>query len=578
MESTFSTSGRRGIGGSPIHRIFIHRTDPSFLLVKNSTSALEVQLITIEDIEAPFDDCPPSLFVSSSKELSQESVIQLKNSGVEVCGIITSKSPAGIIRLLRRILSSKKKFHTSGWVCGNEKQLLHLPENVRKLNTDIMSIDFFLGEIGVDAMYGILIGHGREDVCYWEHFAICGQECNSPVSACAPTYCHIPKPKINMKWCQAGILLVLSCLAGKIGHGLFPAECKLSSTYLASGGRAVIAPTGLLTVTPELVITAIYLIESGVPASQIALQLHEYQREFIGEFVTFNVFGDPTAFVSQEYMGTKPSSPLVSKISTLKDRDQLLRYLEGLTSLATLKLLSTEAVSLRDTLQYSLDTLGKLSYQIEKGRQPRSRFIDFYSEFREECTKIENEVAMQLFKSTNNGYFWLLERYDWFERDSGPDGQCGLCGSRTTSTKFSHPLQACTPRLLVVCENCGVIEDRDTLGVTASVTALSVLKRQNGSVGAVADIKVSSFKMGKEIVISINVNNAANSLKRSYIREISTNSSLQPFKQKFKNEYRFQIELDGCPPGVYILKIFLLSELHLTIASAPISTLNSQLY
>ena len=548
--------------------VLANPSDPFFVVAREFSELLSAPLLTTEKAD-PARARASTYLVASSPFLDQRLVRHLKDSGLASLGIVSAPNLGQAREVCFRLAEDRSHCIAKSWIATSGLMSEALAGDFEFIDTGAVKADDFRVLTRAHAGLGLVVGHGREDVCYFENFAICGQTSGLACGSCTPDECPIHKTKIFGNEVGAELLIVFSCYAGRIGEGLFPPECRLSLSLLQGSSRSIIAPAGLLTLTSDLIAVAVRAFLTGSSPADIANLCEDFHRINTGEHIELNVFGDPGV------SGTVVRNMRVSARQGRKDVERLaghLRCIEsGLKSLRSLGLLPEEGEELALALERSFDKLGRLAHQVAAGRSFGQKLVSIADDFRALAKGMEEQVMQTLMWSVGERYFWLAEHYDWFKRVENDSGVCPQCLNDTRLETFRHPFETTDDRIRVSCERCGVIEDRGRSG--ASVTLPRYKTEVSSGNNVMIELETTISGPTKDLLIGAAINSGASLVKYSEVRYESGRVDNLPCRLREGGTVTIRIYISRPRAGIYVAKVFAVRDLHITEASSPISFL-----
>lgn len=548
-----------------VDAVFSDPRDLYWPIAERLAYKLSIPLVSVLEAKETTSYRSAYLFCSP-KSLEQEIVQRMNRRGLAL-GILSAPNIDVARQVADRFGSEKPGARQSPWVAGNTNVLPQIVrEDVQLIDTSVVDCDDFLSFMSSRASFGLIIGHGREDVCYFDNLAICGQARELPCDSCSPTNCAIQKPKVPADALSARVLFVLSCYAGKIGDGLFPPECRLSQSMLQGGASSVIAPAGIVTMTSELVSFVLESLENGLGPWELARVVEEYQQASIGETIELNVFGNPgtTSYPRPSLDGVFKKAQFHPLI------DEVARINEGAKALEALELLEGRSSDLSNALENSANKLSRLSRYSISNPETNSRLKKIVGSFVGLSQEIEEDIIDLLVKRSTSGYFWVAECYDWFVRHQSLVTDCIKCGSTAKSETFTHPWHRQQSRIRVTCSRCGVVEDRSSAGPRMRIAQHSCIRNQ-----IVTSVELKLLETdGIGALVGASINNAREMLNHAEIVFPSGHVERLPCRLQEPGPYTVKLSLLAeIPDGVHVAKIFASKSMHLTEASTPIPLL-----
>ena len=210
--------------------------------------------------------------------------------GILRYGIITGNKEA-IIHQLKKPSNTTNK--SKNWLLADNKFVTKKNfKNIEKLNAT--SFSNLQKRLARRSAVGIILGHGREDVVYFESYALCGwNTTGSAISICKTDYCPYPQKKILASTIAAEFVALLSCSAARISNGLFPLEYNLVNSLMGANTKACIAPFKLFTIRDGFIEYFVRLLESHLCISDIVYHLGSWYKSATGEENPFIALGNP---------------------------------------------------------------------------------------------------------------------------------------------------------------------------------------------------------------------------------------------------------------------------------------------
>ena len=488
-------------------------------------------------------------------------------------GIVTGETAEAVQRYLDKLQISDKKLEP-GWVLGDAQILSNIYCETQQHPANLMQLETVLEVIEKQSEYGLIVGHGREDVCYFPSFAICGQRKTSDFQPCVPHNCPYPQSKIHPDQINAQVVVWLSCSAGKIGKGLFPFGCRLALSSLAGSAVACIAPEGLFTLKPGLVEYVLNNLNQGYSVGDIATLACNWHYQATGEFAPFLVFGDPDIHVGGERLAPDHDPKLrwnladESEMSALAQvRDGLKRMVAGIEMLEQLDLLPDSGIHLKNTIGSDQSIILRLINLAPTHSKARQQLLATWSHCRSIMSDVTEHLVDNVSKQVDSGYFWLASHYSSYLVRSRMNEPCALCGSDATEEVFEHPFRPSWSRVRVTCSRCGIVEDRPVDGVSIRIASIRYSACSNS---LDMRMQVNNFNKGAHGMLFVGINNGRGALETA--RLLSSNQTAKPVLPDtvdLANPLHIELLLNPVPQGVYFVKVFWVEHLQITVASAP---------
>jgi hypothetical protein len=543
-----------------------------------------------------FNEPPPALspegqsvtLIASWKRINH-TLIQLLRSSLLISGkrrrnfgLITGLSLEMLEEFATRSTIPPSTDLAPGWILADAKLLSNIRCSSRQLLAGDLMPATLPHAIKPIADFGVLVGHGREDICYFSSFAVCGQSSlTNAVRPCHPDQCPYKLPKIYADKVTARIIVLLSCSAGKIGNGLFPSVCRLSLSSLSGGTTVCLAAHSLFTLTPGLVEYIMSLLEEGVSVGEVARLAGEWHEIATGEPDPFIVFGDPdvapyrkainkSSLVSQHWSLANTDS--LKKIENISDR--LANIYEGLETLKILELLPKIGFSLKLLIDEKEKTLTHLISIAKSNERARQHLESIWSKIELISQEVESTLIHQLVEKSLDDYFWLTSQYTHYVMIERRELACILCSSPAVQERFNHPFRSLNSRVRLTCSRCGIIQDYPINGSRIYINSVNI-QNEKDEFQAFLEMEIDSVNM-------IGLLNVAINKGRKLLDKSELIVSVEPEKHfdlpcRVVPSGREQIRLHirAITQGVYFAKVFWIEDLQLTVASAPISVLNS---
>lgn len=442
--------------------------------------------------------------------------------------LITAPSIQEIRSLAGRLFSSPKEKVGPGWIMGDESILAHVrcPERLRTLLTDRLALDEVRRQVSQPADFGVIVGHGREDVCYFEKMAICGQRTTCHTAPCDPVACVYRKPKLHADEIRARMILYLSCGAARVGEGLYPPACRLVVSSLAKYPHALLGPLGIFTLSSGIVEVLLEALFSGAPLGVVSKECGSWYQSTYKESNPFVVVGDPTISVgcpARTYGYTKrfiDSSALVDKpsVDATEPQRSVTEYaaylgivLERLETLREFGI-STEAVDeLRCALAGKSETIARLLTVSEGSGEARASLIEFMTRVEEAVDACDCQLADELTRRSQERFFWLSSCYPWRVLVVSRPVQCPICAGDAEEKTYEHRVRPCEARIRYICSRCGIVSDYPSQGVRIAIGSKRVLRQPATRIDLT--IKLSGLLPDGPVAVSGAVNGSGKTLK-----------------------------------------------------------------
>ena len=427
----------------------------------------------------------------------------------------------------------------------------------------------FLESTSATAPFGVITGHGREDICYFNKFAICGQHTALENKPCNPCDCPYDLPKVHGDTFAARILVILSCSAGKIGSGLLPSNCRIHLSCQTEHVDAIIAPVGLFTITVNLVEYVTKLLLEQKTVGEIAHAAENAQKILTGENVTFAVFGDPN--ISAELTSNRKSPRALikptDKIALEALRSKISHLADQAENLSSLSINDGTVDKFLNAQRSGAKSIGRLLKKAHTEPKCGEILSALVKDMTQTGDRIDETVVACIIEKTRRQFFWLSHHYDWYVFKRETFNRCYICASAASIRTFVHPFRTTDVRHRTTCERCGVTEDRAGNQPISTRVEISILR---GSAATEVRLALKTTKPIAQSFVDVGINNSKQ-LHYTASAILGPREIALPARFTLEDEFHIRLILSNPVNGCYFVKICLAASMQLNILSIPIA-------
>lgn len=495
-------------------------------------------------------------------------------------GVLTGATLSMIGNLADRLVPVPTEIRRPGWVLASRQIIDRIACPARTLIAEALTLTSLREATHKGAHFGVIAGHGREDVCYFANFAICGQSTCLKSRPCAKDHCPYLLDKIYADEIAARITCLLSCSAGRIGAGTLPSSCRLALSMLLGGAAACLAPTSLFSLSTGLIEYVVQLLLDGKPVGEIARLAAVWYEKATGDQDPFVVFGDPEV-TSAERLATGTGTlhwRLADEQECLavdQIASQLHDTVSGLERIQALGYLSEDGEALKTILARQDHQFAELIQLARSSDQLRAELGKLWSRIAPLRDEVELSIVRDMALRAQTEYMWLAGSYRAYSLHKGNDTTCSRCGSQARQDSFLHPFRSGLGRRRINCTLCGIVEDHGAGGVCL----VNALWQKEFSQIAL-DVEADSAPRYGALAVTINKGDGVFVRSTLLGQDHGEMQVRLPARARLSKRTRIQIDLHKPRSGVYYVKLFWIERLELTECSAPvaISVPDSQVY
>ncbi|MFN3249411.1 hypothetical protein [Roseibium album] len=475
-------------------------------------------------------------------------------------GLVTGLNLEEVEQAIAR-MKVPKTYGDRPWMIS-EPQTKLVADSVDLFAMDSLIHAAWAGVLSRQARFAIIAGHGREDILsVGSRKAFCGRRLRTGGASapdCHKNACSYPQVKIPIEGINAEILVLLSCNAGRIGDGLMPASARLALTASRTC-RAVIAPRRLYTHHEVLTDLVLALLLRGGSAADVVRAANALQLEVYGESDVFVIFGDPDAAPQELSCPKTHTRPEVSDRFVMPEKiGNVIEFIDDMAS-AGIAHADLDAVrpaaSKLETLLHSAIVPQEI---ISKGQ----RLLGLLE-------WLLQTTAQEILERTATGYFWFSSRYRLLPGDESVI-ECPLCRSACYEQEFAHVRMKSRNRVRQTCSVCGIVEDRPARDTTILTFDTNLVR---SACRSATEIKLSVTKVTGAAYLALGLNGVGAIIDGLPVLKVGTTPATDPIAlEAGATELTITVETDVLRPGLFFLKVYVVSLAGIAEHSLPIRT------
>jgi len=258
---------------------------------------------------------------------------------------------------------------------------------------------------------------------------------------------------------NAKIVVLLSCSAIKLGPGLFPEACRMHKALVRSGVTAVLGPTGIFTLSFDLVDQCLDCVLSGMPLDEVASYLEGWQSGIRLRRETFAVVGSANLRLRDELVPRSKNNLAVRLVEGQELVNEYRRIGIGLVELSDFQLQASGIDEFRSVYSSSFNTLSRALVEIEKQSTLSGLVCARLSDFKKEADLIGASAVDRVAAESRASYFWLAAKHGGFNVVSRCAARCEMCKFPSEIMVLRHVIRGDILRSQAICSVCGVTKD-----------------------------------------------------------------------------------------------------------------------
>ena len=507
--------------------------------------------------------------------LPRQLVIELQKTAHLNISVVNAPDPSTLRSRTEAIFAANERTRSARvWMMAPKRLLAHITGSLEKHETEELNAETFQKICSKPADLAIVVGHGREDLIYFPHLAICGRPAavgTVESFPCRADFCPYPQPKAAIQLLNATMVVLLTCSAVRFGPGMFPHICRLHNCLIDAGAAAVLGPSSIFTLSVDLVKQCVEHLLAGFSLSETSRHLSAWQKDRIGKPEAFPVAGNGSLRLNTNagrandvrFSRKRKCDPLPHDKLNWTQRLQMVDA--GMFELGEMRLLTPECRRFMRLLDQHSNLLAQALLCLADGRQSSNLVKPLHLLDRELAT-LDLAIAENLASRSRRGFFWLAARSKCRVVSQSREDVCPHCRATTSVDSWTNPLRPSQPRERITCERCGIIADRCDWHGQFHLVLKGIRWAGNR---AYVRVKLCSTSTQRPFAAAVGVNHAGAWLYPA--RAVCAGKLIRfPARLRLSDLKVFDLVLAGAPKGIHYLQLFLVQDMCVSSGSVPV--------